>query len=340
MENWLITGGAGFIGSNLVRCILARRPSVSVTVLDALTYAGHRESLAECEGSPRFRLVHGDVTDGARVAALFAEIRPAVVLHLAAESHVDRSIHGPAPFLRTNVDGTFQLLEAMRAAKTGRVVVVSTDEVYGSLGRAGRFAPDSRLDPSSPYSASKASADLIALAYHRTYGLDVLVTRCSNNYGPYQMPEKLIPLMIMSANEDRPLPVYGDGMNVRDWIYVEDHCKAILTAAEKGAGGHVYLFGGNSERTNLEVVRLILRKMQKPESLIRMVTDRPGHDRRYAVDTSQAEAELGFRPTTSLEEGIDLTIDWYLRNTAWCRLVAGESHREHMERNYAARLNT
>jgi dTDP-glucose 4,6-dehydratase len=340
MESWLITGGAGFIGANLVRRVLATRPDVSVTVLDALTYAGHRESLAECEPSPRFRFVQGDVTDAGALASLFAELRPSLVLHLAAESHVDRSIHGPAPFLRTNVEGTFQLLEAVRAARTARLVVVSTDEVYGSLGATGKFDPTSRLDPSSPYSASKASADMLALAYHRTYGLDVVVTRCSNNYGPYQMPEKLLPLMILSAHADKPLPVYGDGLNVRDWIYVDDHCDGILAAAGKGSAGQVYLFGGRSERTNLEMVRLILRKMGKPESLIRLVADRPGHDRRYAVDPSRSEAELGFRPAMSLEAGLDLTIDWYVRNTRWCDLVASESHRAHMDRNYSARLAT
>jgi dTDP-glucose 4,6-dehydratase len=260
------------------------------------------------------------------------------VLHLAAESHVDRSIHGPAVFLRTNVEGTLRVLEAVRATPGTRLVVVSTDEVYGSLGPAGLFREDTPLDPSSPYSASKASADLVALAYHRTYGLDVRLTRCSNNYGPFQMPEKLIPLMVLSALQDHALPVYGDGLNVRDWIHVADHCAGIVLAAEKGQPGRVYNLGGEAERANLLVVRAILAQLGKPESLIRYVKDRPGHDRRYAMDIARARAELGFEPARTFEQGLRETVDWYRANRAWCEEVQGEQHREHMSRNYGQRL--
>lgn len=336
MRTWLVTGGAGFIGTNLVRHLLEARREDRVVVYDALTYAGHRISLDGCEASGRFELVHGDICDADRLAGTVAETRPDVVLHLAAESHVDRSISGPAAFLRTNVDGTFRVLEALRGSKT-RLVVVSTDEVYGSLGPEGAFSETSPICPSSPYSASKASADLLALAYHHTFGLDVVVTRCSNNYGPYQMPEKLIPLMIQRALEGAELPVYGDGMNVRDWIHVSDHCAGLLLAAERGVAGQVYNLGGEAERPNLVVVRHVLAKLGRPESLIRFVTDRPGHDRRYAMDIAHARKTLGFTPRMKFEQGLDATIDWYVKNRAWCDAVQSESHAQHMKQNYEAR---
>lgn len=338
MKRWIVTGGAGFIGSNLVRLMLEMFPEAEVTVLDLLTYAGHRISLSRAEETGRMRFVHGDVCDADLVMGLVRNEKPDVVLHLAAESHVDRSILGPAPFLRTNVDGTFRVLEAVRAQPGTRLVVVGTDEVYGSLGDAGLFHVDSPIRPSSPYSASKASADLLALAYAHTYGADVRVTRCSNNYGPFQMPEKLIPLMILCAAEDKPLPVYGDGLNVRDWIHVEDHARGILLAAKHGKPGRVYHFGGAAERTNLAVVHHILKTVGKPDTLIRYVQDRPGHDRRYAMDFSESERELNFRPTVTFEEGLTQTVRWYLENRDWCTRVQGEAHEAHMKQNYETRL--
>jgi dTDP-glucose 4,6-dehydratase len=338
MRTWLITGGAGFIGANLVRSLLAAKPELHLVVYDALTYAGHRASLRDLEPSSRFTFVHGDVCDAAAFGATMRQHRPEVVLHLAAESHVDRSIDGPAPFLRTNVDGTFQVLEAVRCAPGVRLLLVSTDEVYGSLGPQGLFHEDSPLAPSSPYSSSKAAADLLALAYHRTYGLDVLVTRCSNNYGPFQMPEKLIPLMVLAALQDRPLPLYGDGLNVRDWIHVDDHCAGLLRAVEHGVAGRVYNLGGESERTNLAVVQSILAQLGKPASQIRFVADRPGHDRRYALDISRARTELGFEPTISFEQGLAATVEWYRSHGEWCAEVRSEAHEAYLRRNYDARL--
>ncbi|MCC7535482.1 MAG: dTDP-glucose 4,6-dehydratase [Deltaproteobacteria bacterium] len=335
---WFVTGGAGFIGANFVRGLLARRRDSHVTVYDALTYAGHEISLDGCTRTGRFALVRGDVCDADALDAALRDASPDVIVHMAAESHVDRSIHGPAPFLRTNVDGTFRVLEAVRARPGLRVAVVSTDEVYGSLGPTGRFVEGMPLAPSSPYSASKAAADLLTLAYVHTYGLDAVITRCSNNYGPYQMPEKLIPLMILSALRDQPLPVYGDGMNVRDWIFVDDHCAGIELAAERGRAGREYNFGGECEKPNLEVVETILRKLDKPRSLIRFVTDRPGHDRRYAMDIARATEELGFRPSVDFETGMERTLRWYQDNLDWCAAVEDERHRTHMRANYERRL--
>lgn len=325
----LVTGGAGFIGSNFVRYLLAERPDAEVVNLDALTYAGHRGSLADVERSPRHRFVHGDICDAAVVREVMAGMD--VVFHLAAESHVDRSIVEDTPFLRTNVLGTGTLLAAALDAGVKRFVQVSTDEVYGELpwrdpadGRADapRFTEETPLSPRSPYSASKAGGDHLALAYHSTHGLDVVVTRCSNNYGPYQYPEKLLPLMITRALANGPLPVYGDGLYVRDWIHVHDHCRGLLAAADRGRAGRVYNFGGDAERTNLSLVHDVLAILGKPRSLIEHVQDRPGHDRRYAIDASRASAELGWAPTIGFAEGLKSTVEWYLANAEWCNMVA------------------
>lgn len=334
----LVTGGCGFIGSNFVRRALGTLTGCRLVNLDVLTYAGKTENLADVAGDPRYRFVRGDICDRELADHLFAEEGFDAVVHFAAESHVDRSIDGPAEFIRTNITGTFTLLEAARAAwlrpSTGhrspitghRFLHVSTDEVYGSLGDTGYFTETTPYDPRSPYSASKASSDHLARAYHHTYGLPVLVTNCSNNYGPYQFPEKLIPLMIQHAAAGKELPVYGDGRNVRDWLYVEDHCAALLTVLEKGRPGETYNIGGDNEWPNIEIVRTVcdlVDERQGPlpdgeprRSLIRFVKDRPGHDRRYAIDAGKIRRELGWRPSVTFEEGIRRTIDWYLGSGA------------------------
>ena len=325
---YLVTGGAGFIGSNLVRHLLADRPDAEVVTLDALTYAGHLENLADVAEDPRHRFVHGDICDGALVADLVGDVD--VVLNLAAESHVDRSIVADQPFVRTNVVGTATLLAAALQAGVERFVQISTDEVYGELPWVDpeaaaesppRFTEETPLAPRSPYAATKAAADHLALAYHVTHGLDVVITRSSNNYGPYQFPEKLIPLMVRQAVAGQPLPVYGDGLNVRDWVHVDDHCEGLVAAAERGRPGGVYNFGGGAERTNLAVVRTILALLDRPESLIELVADRPGHDRRYGIDFSKATRELGWSPTRRFEEGLAATVEWYGRNAAWASAV-------------------
>lgn len=325
---YLVTGGAGFIGSNFVRHLLVERPDAQVVNLDALTYAGHLESLADVRNDSRHVFVHGDICDGSVVREAMSGVD--VVFHLAAESHVDRSIVEDAPFVRTNVLGTATLLAAALAEGVSRFVHVSTDEVYGELPwrdpadgdtTAPKFTEETPIAPRSPYSASKAASDHLALAYNTTHGMDVVVTRCSNNYGPYQYPEKLIPLMITRALADEPLPVYGDGLYVRDWIHVSDHCRGLLAAAEKGRAGCVYNFGGDSERTNLSLVRELLSIVAKPESLIEHVTDRKGHDRRYAIDASRARAELGWEPEVDFATGLRRTVEWYLANGAWCSEV-------------------
>ncbi|ACL67760.1 dTDP-glucose 4,6-dehydratase [Anaeromyxobacter dehalogenans 2CP-1] len=323
--NVLLTGGCGFIGSNLVRLLLAERPGWRVVNLDKLTYAGNAENLAAVEGSSQYRFVRGDIGNGELVAEIFRTERIDVVMHLAAESHVDRSILAPAVFIDTNVRGTQVLLEAARQHGVKRFLHVSTDEVYGSLGPTGYFTETTPLDPSSPYSASKASSDLLALAYAHTFKLPVVVTRCSNNYGPYQFPEKLIPLMIANALRDLPLPVYGDGMNVRDWIHVEDHCRGLLAALEHGHDGEVYNFGASSERHNIDIVKQVLRHVGKPETLITYVKDRLGHDRRYAIDATKARTKLGWAPRHRFEDALGETVRWYREHRPWWeRIISGE----------------
>lgn len=343
--NLLVTGGAGFIGSNLIRHLLDTTEH-QVLNLDLLTYAGNLENLADRADHPRYTFQRGDICDPQIVRELMEGID--VVLHLAAESHVDRSIERAAPFVRTNVEGTQVLLDAARDAGVRRFVHVSTDEVYGELPwsdpeiadpTAPRFHETTPLDPRSPYSASKASSDLLALACHRTHGFDVVVTRCSNNYGPYQFPEKLVPLMITNALENASLPVYGDGLNVRDWIHVTDHCRGILSAMEKGAAGEVYNFGGEAERTNLQVVHGILAAVGGDRDLITFVKDRPGHDRRYAIDSSKAMRDLGWAPTVTFEEGLAETVDWYRTQGSWWARVKSGEYQEYYRRHYEDRAS-
>jgi dTDP-glucose 4,6-dehydratase len=335
--NVLLTGGAGFIGSNLVRLILAERPGWRVVLLDKLTYAGNAENLADLRDHPRLRFVRGDICNGELVAELWRSEGIEAVLHLAAESHVDRSILTPSVFIDTNVRGTQVLLEAARELGVKKFVHVSTDEVYGSLGPTGLFTEETPLAPSSPYSASKASSDLLALAYAHTFGLPLVVTRCSNNYGPWQFPEKLIPLMIANALRDLPLPVYGDGLNVRDWIHVDDHGRGLLLALERGEDGQVYNFGASSERRNIDIVKGVLKVLGKPESLIRYVTDRPGHDRRYAIDAKRARDRLGFAPRRAFEEALEETVRWYADHRGWWeRIISGE-YREYYAKQYGGR---
>jgi dTDP-glucose 4,6-dehydratase len=334
--NVLLTGGCGFIGTNLVRWLVANRPGWRIVNLDKLTYAGNPESLADLSDHPSYRFVRGDIANGTLVAELLASERIDAILHLAAESHVDRSILGPAVFVETNVAGTQVLLDAARAHGLARFVHVSTDEVYGSLGPTGLFTETTPLAPSSPYSASKAASDLIALAYGHTFGLPVVVTRCSNNYGPYQFPEKLIPLMIANALRDEPLPVYGDGQNVRDWIHVEDHCAGLVAALERGKPGEVYNLGAGNERRNLDLVHLVLELLGKPTSLVRFVKDRPGHDRRYAIDPAKASRELDFVPARRFEDALAATVAWYRENRAWWERVLSGEYRTWVERQYGS----
>lgn len=316
----MVTGGCGFIGSNFVRYIINKHPEAEVVNLDALTYAGTLENLRDVEKNPRYKFIKGNVCDPHVVAGAM-EGADAVV-HFAAESHVDRSIEDPSVFVMTNVVGTQVLLDRALKLKVGFFVQISTDEVYGSLGPEGYFTEATPLSPNSPYSASKAGADMLALAYQHTFGLPVAVTRCSNNYGPSQFPEKLIPLFINNALKDKPVPLYGDGQNVRDWLHVSDHCKAVDMVMRKGAPGEVYNIGGNNERKNIEITGLILKELKKPDSLINYVSDRLGHDRRYAIDSSKIQRELGWKPEVSFEDGIGDTITWYTDNQEWCRLVS------------------
>ncbi len=327
----LITGGAGFIGSNFIYYLLDRHPEDQVVCVDALTYAGNLETLADAAKSPRFRFVKADIADRQSVYALFEAEKPDVVVNFAAESHVDRSIKDPEIFLRTNVIGTSVLLDACRIYGIQRFHQVSTDEVYGDLPLDRPdlfFTEDSPVRASSPYAASKASADLLVQAYHRTFGVPATISRCSNNYGPYQFPEKLIPLMVVNAFQDQPLPVYGKGENVRDWLYVEDHCSAIDEILLKGTAGELYNIGGHNERTNLEVVRTILHEVRKPEELIQFVQDRPGHDRRYAIDPAKMQQTFGWAPRTAFSDGIRKTIRWYLEHKTWWEHIANGQYRQ------------
>jgi len=328
----LVTGCCGFIGANFVRFELENDSAIELTNLDALTYAGNPDNLAGIDADPRYHFIQGDVADGAFVMKLVAEGNFDAIVNFAAESHVDRSISDATPFLRTNVLGTQCLLDAARASKVPRYVQVSTDEVYGTLEPDDpAFSESTSLAPNSPYAASKAGADLLVRAAHHTFGLDTVITRCSNNYGPYQFPEKLIPRFITNAMADIPVPVYGDGRQVRDWIYVLDHCRGIDAALHRGRAGEAYNFGGKSERYNIDVTRTILDLCDKPQSLIRYVTDRPGHDRRYAINCSKAESELGWHPTVAFDEGLAATVDWYRANGAWVERVRSGAYRALVE---------
>ena len=335
----LVTGGCGFIGSNFIRYLLKTYPEVSIINVDKLTYAGNLENLSDFSHSPRYYFIRGDIAEAPLMEELVRKGVDAIV-NFAAESHVDRSIEDPGAFMKTNIFGTFVLLEAVRKVFPGqkiRFIHISTDEVYGSLSETGAFTEDTSLAPNSPYSASKTAGDMMVRAYHRTYGLPAIITRCSNNFGPYQYPEKLIPLMISNAMEDKELPLYGDGMHVRDWIYVEDHCRALDRVLHDGKEGEVYNIGGRSERSNLSVAQTILNLLGKPHSLIRFVTDRLGHDRRYAIDFSKIGRELGWKPSISFEEGIHLTIKWYQSHREWWKKIKTGEYLDYYNRMYKNR---
>lgn len=351
MTHMLVTGGAGFIGSNFLHYILKTYPDIQVVNLDALTYAGNLTNLESIKSDPRYTFVKGDIRDRKLVDELFRTYQFDTVVNFAAESHVDRSITKPEIFLTTNIIGTQTLLDAAKQAwkvkpenKYSREYIpgvkylqVSTDEVYGALGRTGMFTETTPLSPNSPYSASKASADMIVRAYHETYGLPINITRCSNNYGPYQFPEKLIPLMIHNCLCEKSLPVYGDGMQIRDWLYVEDHCSAICTVLEKGIMGEVYNIGSSNEKANIEIVKLLINALHKSEDLITYVQDRPGHDRRYAIDNTKITKQLGWSPAYTFEAGIQKTIAWYLEHTDWMEQIASGGYQSCYERLYSKR---
>jgi len=334
-ETILVTGGCGFIGPNFVRHMLERY-DYNIINLDKLTYAGNLENLEDVSADGRYTFVRGDIALSADIEGVF-ESSIDVVVNFAAESHVDRSIMDPDAFIRTNIYGTFNLLEAARRKGVGRFVQISTDEVYGSLGESGAFREDTPLSPNSPYSASKTSADILAMAYFKTYGMPVVITRCSNNYGPYQFPEKLIPLMITNALADKELPVYGDGLNVRDWIHVKDHCAAIDLVVHRGEEGNVYNIGASNERANIEIVELVLDILGKPRSLIRYVKDRPGHDRRYAIDSGKITDQLGYRPSVDFSEGMRGTVDWYVKNKGWWERIKTGAYLDYYEKMYGNR---
>ena len=337
----IVTGGAGFIGSNFVIHMVKKYPEHEIVNLDLLTYAGNLENLTEVEKAPNYKFIRGDIADRKFVFDLFEQEKPDIIVNFAAESHVDRSITDPESFARTNVMGTTTLLDACKEYGIKRFHQVSTDEVYGDLPLDRPdlfFTEETPLHTSSPYSSSKASADLFVMAYHRTFGIPVTISRCSNNYGPYQFPEKLIPLIISRALADEELPVYGTGENVRDWLHVSDHCVAIDLILEKGRVGEVYNIGGHNERTNLEVVKTILKALDKPESLIRFVKDRPGHDRRYAIDPTRMETELGWKPQYVFDTGMKQTIQWYLDNKEWWEHIVNGEYTKYFEKMYGERL--
>jgi len=335
----LVTGGAGFIGSNFIRHYLSEHQESEVVNLDKLTYAGNLSNLADLESNPRYRFVRGDIADRGLVESLLAELSPRAIVNFAAESHVDRSILDASPFVLTNVVGAQVLLDCARNHWRGcfdrhRFVQVSTDEVYGDLGETGRFTEDSPLEPNSPYSASKAAADMLCRAYWRTHGVPTIVTRCTNNYGPYQFPEKLIPLMVLKASRGEKLPVYGDGLNVRDWIHVLDHCRAIETVLLRGKVGEIYNIGASCEKRNIDIVKSILRQLERSDELIEYVRDRAGHDRRYALDSSKIHKELGWAPQISFGEGIRQTVEWYLAHPEWTSACLTGEYRAYYELNY------
>lgn len=337
MKTILVTGGAGFIGVNFVKYILQETKDITIVNLDALTYAGNLESLSDVLDNPRHVFVRGDIVDRDLVENIVREHKISGIINFAAESHVDRSIVGPAIFVETNIRGTLNLLQIAKDMKLSRFLQVSTDEVYGSLGPEGKFTEKTPLAPNSPYSASKAGADHMVHAFHHTYGLDTIITRCSNNYGPYQFPEKMIPLCINNIINGKKIPVYGDGMQIRDWLYVKDHCTAIWLAYQKGRSGEVYNVGGSNEMTNISLVRTLLKLLDKDESLISYVKDRPGHDRRYAIDSSKITSELGWKPSVTFEQGIKMTIDWYLANTGWLANVTSGNYQKYYEQMYHGR---
>ncbi|MDP6525801.1 MAG: dTDP-glucose 4,6-dehydratase [Kiritimatiellia bacterium] len=335
----LVTGGAGFIGSNFIRYMLSVHDDVEIVNVDTLTYAGNLENLIEVERDPSYTFVRGDITSEENVEGIFRQFSFDAVVNFAAESHVDRSIHmGVEAFVRTNILGVQYLLDASRAHGVGRFLQVSTDEVYGSLGDRGKFTEDSPIQPNNPYAASKAAADFMVRAARKTHGLDAVITRCSNNFGPFQFPEKLIPLMIANAREDKALPVYGDGCHVRDWIYVRDHCSAIDRVLRDAPTGSIYNIGGEHDVQNIEIVKTILKMLDKPESLIRFVEDRPGHDRRYAMDCSRLRSDLGWQPEHDFETAIAATVDWYVRHEAWLSNIRDGSYTGYYDDMYAKRL--
>jgi dTDP-glucose 4,6-dehydratase len=331
----LVTGGCGFIGSNFIHYMLERY-EYEIVNLDKLTYAGNLENLKDVEHDQRYTFVKGDIADRVLLGKIF-ERKFDVIVNFAAESHVDRSILDPSDFIKTNVFGTYNLLEMAKEKGVGKFIQISTDEVYGSLGPEGKFTEETPLSPSSPYSASKASADLLAMAYYRTYGLPVIITRCSNNYGPYQFPEKLIPLMITNALEDKELPVYGDGKNIRDWIHVYDHARAIDLVIHRGKAGEIYNIGADNERTNIEIVQMLLDILGKPHSLIRFVKDRPGHDRRYAIEAEKIKKELGFKVQVDFTRGLKETVKWYIENRSWWERIKTGEYTKYYEIMYSKR---
>ncbi|MHB8232271.1 MAG: dTDP-glucose 4,6-dehydratase [bacterium] len=339
MKTYLVTGGFGFIGSNFIRHILAQRKDVKIINVDKLTYAANLKNLSKNMDSysENYKFYKADIADKPELSKIFHENKIDAVINFAAESHVDRSIAGPGIFVKTNVEGTLNLLELSMKHNAGKFLQISTDEVYGSLGPDGKFSEETPLSPRSPYSASKAAADMLAMSFFHTYGMPVLISRCSNNYGPYQFPEKLIPLVIINALNNKDIPLYGDGKNIRDWIYVEDHVKGLCLVLEKGKFGEVYNIGGNSEAENKDIINYILDKLNKPRSLIKYVKDRPGHDRRYSMDFSKITAETGFLPDCNIEKGIEETLDWYIKNENWWKEILSGDYKEYYKKMYENR---